>query len=391
MKNNIFYRSESSRYYPYLIGVIATLFLFLCLSTYFYLFTIVSDVPRSLIWDILINRRIMNLVVRSLSLAGIVALVASALGALFAILIERTDLWMKKTWHALIVISMAIPSYVLAYAWVTIFPDMASFKGAIMILSLITIPYSYLNIRSALKNLDTSIEEVARSLGSSNLKTLGVVVLPQLRRSILSGMLIGVLYVITDFGAVSTLRVEVFTWVIYGSYRSGFSPERAAVLASLLFIIASAIVLAESIAGKKQKRTNAARVSHASKMLKLGKWNLLFQAVLALYFGSLVGVPLVRSMGWVFQYKSAVDPGDLIDPFTNTLFLGTAVVALGFVFAFSIALFSTYSKIGLFIEKLVTAFHGIPGIVTAIAMVYVGTRIVPAIYLEWPLVIVALC
>ena len=260
-----------------------------------------------------------------------------------------------------------------------------------MILSLITIPYSYLNIRSALKNLDTSIEEVARSLGSSNLKTLGVVVLPQLRRSILSGMLIGVLYVITDFGAVSTLRVEVFTWVIYGSYRSGFSPERAAVLASLLFIIASAIVLAESIAGKKQKRTNAARVSHASKMLKLGKWNLLFQAVLALYFGSLVGVPLVRSMGWVFQYKSAVDPGDLIDPFTNTLFLGTAVVALGFVFAFSIALFSTYSKIGLFIEKLVTAFHGIPGIVTAIAMVYVGTRIVPAIYLEWPLVIVALC
>lgn len=384
-------RNKNVRHYPFIVGMVSSVFLFISIGAYFYLFKIVSESSREQILEVLLNEKLYKLIFRSVALGVIVTLISSTLGCVFAILVVRSDLWFKRTWNVLITISMAVPSYVLAYSWVTIFPDFASFSGAIFVLALIVTPYSYFNIKSALWNLDTSLEDVAKSLGRSNLNTIFSVVIPQLRKPILSGMLIGMLYVITDFGAVGTLRVEVFTWVIYGSYRSGFSPERSGILAILILVIGTLIVMSESLLGKKQKRNDIAKVSYSTKSIKLGKYNIAFQGLLAIYFSSLMLVPVIQSLVWLKQYRSKVILSELVKPFTNTLLIALTVVVISIIFSFSVALFASSSKMGSIAERIIMTLHGIPGIVTALAMVYVGTRIFPSIYLEWPLVVIALC
>lgn len=390
MENRTVLTNLNSRYFPAIVGIVSTVFLIVNASIYFYLFRIVSLSTFEEISDVIFNFRVLELAFRSLFLALIVALGGCFFGFVFAVLVERTNLWFKKTWHILLVISMAIPSYVLAYAWVTVDDRIASFSGAAFLLTLVVTPFNYLNIKAALRNLDPSLEDVSRSLGQSNLKTLTRVILPQLKKSILSGMLISILYTITDFGAVSTLRVEVFTWVIYNSYKLSFDPERAAILASLLFVVAACVVLFESYLGERKKRTGNRKVSHATKSINLGKLNVVFQLVFSVFFLCLFFLPIARSISWMFEYSSSISFEELKSPLINTLFVALIVTSASVFFAFCIAVSACYSRRGLAIEKIVMAFHGVPGIVTAIAFVYVGTRVVPEIYLEWYLLFIAL-
>jgi len=358
---------------------------------FFYLFKVVLEEPFSSVTDVVFSEKLRNLLVKSLTLSLCVAIVSTSLGLIFSLLIERTNLWFKKIWHVLIILSMAMPSYVLAYAWVDKESRFASFFGAFIILTLVTIPFAYLSIRSSVRKLDIQMEEIAGSLGSSRSNTLFKIVLPQLKRAVLTSMIISILYVLTDFGAVSTLRVEVFTWVIYNSYRAGFSPERAAILSCVLFVVAIMIVAIEGLVSKNKDLSQKNKSKIQSKRFELGAYNLVAQIGLSMVIGASLIFPIAQSISWTFTYRSVIDTSALLFALRNTVFLGLATMAISTLIAFSISLVATKSKFGESIVKLVMAMHSIPGIVTAIAFVFIGTRVVPSIYLEWYLLIVALC
>ena len=345
-------RSQTNRYYPAIFWVVSVLFVFVCASVFVYLFRVVLEIPLSQTFDEVLTRKIFDLVVKSLFLAFAVSILASVFGLVFSWLVERTDLKFKKTWNISIEFAMAMPSYVLAYAWLEKYEAFASMSGAIFILTLVTIPFAYINMRIAIKRLDVQLEEVANSLGSSDFDTFVGIVFPQLRKAFFAGMLICFLYVITDFGAVSTLRVEVFTWVIYGAYRAGFSPERAAILSVLLFLIALAVVVFEGFVSSNRKESELNKVQLVAKPAKLGVVNLFGQLAIGSYIGLTLAFPIIRSINWTFEYKSSFSFQDFKQPIINTLGVGT---------------------------------------VTALFATFVGTRVVAGIYLEWPLVIIALC
>ena len=63
-----------------------------------------------------------------------------------------------------------------------------------------------LSVRAALRGLDPSLEEAARSLGRRPFQVFCEITLPHLRPSILAGGLLVALYTLSDFGAVSMLR-----------------------------------------------------------------------------------------------------------------------------------------------------------------------------------------
>lgn len=390
MNKKLIQLTRPSRYHPELFWVVSIFFVSICISVFAYLFKVVLQEPWSETFEIISSSKIGVLTIRTLFLAISVAVLANAIGLVFSLLIERTSLWCKKIWNVLIIVTMAMPSYVLAYSWLDSNPQMASMAGAIFILTLVTTPFAYLNIRIAVKRLDIQLEEVASSLGSSSLKTFFRIVLPQLKTSLLAGMLICVLYVITDFGAVSILRVEAFTWVIYENLRAGFSPERAAIMSSILFLIALSIVLFESAVRKNRNLSDLNKLTYNVRRSNLGKYSILGQLLPLAFVGATFIYPIVKSISWTFEYKSSFSIETFFDPLKNTLFLGLATMGFTVFIAFCISVVATRSKIGKVISKIVMAIHGIPGIVTAIAFVFVGTRVVPGIYLEWYLVIIAL-
>ena len=113
-------------------------------------------------------------------------------------------------------------------------------------LTSVSYPFVYLPVAASLRRLDATHEEVARSLGRSPAQVAFGLTLRQVRPAATAGALLVALYVLADFGAVATMRFESFTWVIYGAYRAGFNPTRAAVLSLVLVALSLVLVYGES-------------------------------------------------------------------------------------------------------------------------------------------------
>ena len=179
-------------------------------------------------WDLLFRMRILETLGRTALLALLVTAVSIALAVPLAWLTLRTDLPLRRVWSVVMVLPLAIPSYVGGLAvvgalgpkgllqehvagplfGVDLLPDIAGLPGATLTLALLSYPYVLLTVRGAVRGLDPSVEEAGRGLGRGPWVNFFLLVLPQLRPAIAAGALLVALYTLSDFGAVSLLRYE---------------------------------------------------------------------------------------------------------------------------------------------------------------------------------------
>ena len=189
------------------------------------------------VWDLVFRIKTFQTFGRTVILVFTVTLTSVAIGVPIAWLTTRTDLPLRRVWAVVSVLPIVIPSFIGAFLFVSalgpkgILQNMISFlgvdrlpeiyglPGATLTLTLISYPYVLLTVRGAIRNLDPSLEESARSLGMSAWDTVIRVSLPHLRPSIVSGSLLVALYTLSDFGAVSLMRYPTFTWVIFQQYQ----------------------------------------------------------------------------------------------------------------------------------------------------------------------------
>jgi iron(III) transport system permease protein len=342
--------------------------------------------------EILISSDIALLALRSVGLALTVGLLAGAIGTTTAWLVERSDLPAPAMWHVLIVLPLAVPSYVAAYAWVSWWPGIASIGGAALVLTFTTVPLVHLYVTAVIRTLDPAHEEIARSLG----KRPGVVALkltvPQVRRGVAAGVLLASLYVLADFGAVAIMRVPVFTWVILGAYRASFDPSRAAVLACALVAVSLVFVLAEPLVRGRGDAGRVGRgVARAPVRVPLGRGRWVAVAALGLLAAASVGFPVVTYLWWWSRGGSEVDLNEFVGALVTTMVLGATVavatVVVTLPVAWLVARFRSVMSVGA--ERAVMLAHSLPGIVVALSFVYVGVRALQPIYQRWPIVVLA--
>ena len=136
-------------------------------------------------------------------------------------------------------------------------PEIYGFPGAMLTLTFLSYPYVLLSVRAALWGLDPSLEEYCRGLGYSPRATFFRVVLPQLKPAVAAGALLVALYTLSDFGAVSLLRFEAFTYVIYLQYDAGALTLAGA--SSLVLVVLAIVVLTLEARSRGVPDTIAAR------------------------------------------------------------------------------------------------------------------------------------
>lgn len=208
----------------------------------------------------------------TLGLAASVLAVTTLLAAPMAWLSVRTSLVLRRLLSVLAVLPLAVPGYVMAYALLSLggddgmlvrwlgaesawleplrregsgtLPRMSGFSGALVALSAVNLPYMYLTLRAAMRDLDPALEEAARSLGQGPRRVWLGVVAPQLLPAFLAGGLLVVLHVIADFGVVSLMRFETYSAVLYTKY-STFDAANAARVALLLLAVAGVFIAVE--------------------------------------------------------------------------------------------------------------------------------------------------
>ncbi|WP_203337368.1 ABC transporter permease [Nocardioides limicola] len=358
-----------------------------------YLVIRAGDAGWARAFEILWRERTLDLVLRSLWLTFSVTFCCLVIGVGLAALVTRTDLPFRRSITVLAALPLAVPSYVAAYAWISTFSQSAGYWGALLVLTLCTYPYVFLPVAAVLRRTDTGLEEVARSLGRSGPRTFFTVTLRQARPAMAAGSLLVALYTLSDFGAVSLLRYDVFTRVIYTSYRASFDRTPAAVLALLLVVITVAITVAESRSrGRAEQARVGAGVNRPPTMATLSlRQRVAALAGVGVVAGLALGFPAVVLTGWLLRGQSAgIDVGRLVPAAGSTLYVSALGALVAVLMALPVGILAARSRHRLVrvTEHATYAGHALPGLVVALAMVFFGIRVVPGIYQQVPLLVI---
>ncbi|MET0897755.1 MAG: iron ABC transporter permease [Mycobacterium sp.] len=332
-----------------------------------------------------------TLVGRSVLLVVVVTAACVVLGVGFAVLLSRTDLAYRRLLTIGLTLPLAMPSYLLAFLWVSLFPTVSGFWGATLVLTLVSYPFVLFTTLAALARVDPAQEEVARSLGLGSIAVLFRVTLRQARAAIAAGALLVALYVLSDFGAVAAMRYEAFTWVIYGAYRSGFNPSRAAVLSLVLLVFALALVLAERWArGLAAARVGSGTPRPAARA-RLGRWQpvAVLPALVVITAGIIV--PSMVLVGWLIDGGFRWDADRWVSALGSTVWLSTAAAVVCTVAALPLGVLAARyrTRTTRALESASYLAHGLPSIVVAISMVAVGVLLLRPIYQQEPLLMLA--
>lgn len=334
-----------------------------------------------------------RLLARSLGLAAAVTAASAVLGVGLAWLTVRCDLPGRRAWRVVAALPLAVPTYVGAFAYISLFPWLTGFRGAWFALTVLSYPYVLLPVAAALERMDPSFEEVSRSLGNNALTTFRTVTLPQLRPAIATGSLLVFLYGLSDFGAVSILRFDSFTRVIYQSYRSSFDRTPAAILGCLLLVVTLAVVTAEArTRGRARYYAGGPGSSRPPRTIHLGRarwWALLAPATVAVLALGLPAVTLVRWM--VDSVQANVDMarvwraagGSLLASGLGALVTGAAAVPVALLAA------RHRSRLAAVVERSAYLGHALPGIVVALSLVFFSARYLTSLYQRLPVLVFA--
>ncbi|MEX2247091.1 MAG: iron ABC transporter permease [Dehalococcoidia bacterium] len=363
-------------------------------------YLIVRVAGAGVLWDEISATATREALVRTVVLAAGVTCAATAIAVPLAWLTVRTDLPVRGVWAVVFALPLAVPSYVGAFAFVGALgprgmlqgaleplgvdrlPAIYGFWGAWATLTLFTFPYVLLPVRAALRNMDRSFEEAARGLGAGGLETFFRVTLPQLRPAVAAGALLVALYALSDFGAVSILRFDSLTRVIYVRYTSSFDRSSAAALALLLVALSLVIVAIEG-STRGRGRYHAGTRHEAARVVALGWWRWPALACCAAVAAASLVLPLSVMGYWLAR---GIDAGQSMsfvrETAFNSVYASVLGAALTVAAALPVALLAVRhpGPVSSTIEKITYSGFALPGITIALALVFFAARYATPVY-----------
>lgn len=352
-----------------------------------------SDAGLAGIQSELFRPRTGVLLVNTLVLAGGVTTLASLIGLSLGWCVERCDCPGRRLWRVLVSLPLAIPAFVSSFAWASIDAAFQSMAGAIFILTLATYPLVYLPVAAALRGMDSSFEDVSRSLGHGPWRTFFRVVLPQIRPALGGGALLVLSHMLAEFGALSLLRVQVFTTAIFESYELQFDNTSAALQSAVLMVLCFAAAYAEMRMRAGTQRARIGRgTSRRGTPAALGPMKPVVVALLLLLALLSLGVPFATLLYWLYQGHSAGHgTADLLPAVEGSLLLATPGAVVTTLLALPLVLLATRfgGRLANAADRLPYIVHGLPGLVIALALVFVTIHYAPALYQTAPVLIAA--
>jgi iron(III) transport system permease protein len=281
----------------------------------------------------------------------------------------------------LLILPLAAPGYVLAYAYGDLmgvggpvqsairnatglsardfwFPDIHSLPGLAFILALTLYPYVYLTARAAFISQSVCSLEAARSLGASASRSFWRVALPAARPVIAAGLALALMEAAADYGAAEYLGVPTLTYGIVRAWTSFGEPATAARLALVLLSLVLSLVLFE-------RWSRGRRGSQASS----NRW----RQVDRLPLSRPLATAATTLCTTLFMIAFGLPVGRLIWRI-NTLILSGTGAALAFVLALVIALSQRAAgPLPQFARFAASSGYAIPGAVLAMgALVVLG-------------------
>lgn len=222
--------------------------------------------PGDNIWPHLISTTLPRYFRNTAILMLCVGILSGLVGTGAAWMITRYRFPMSRWLEWLLLLPLAIPAYVGAYALVDMFeyagpiqtwlrqmmgwtssrdywfPQIRSIGSAVVVLTAALYPYVYLLARAAFREQSAASEEVARSLGAGAWGRFVRVGLPLARPAIAAGVAIVMMETVNDFGAVDYFAVQTLTTGIFSVWLESGNAAGAAQIASVILLLVVLLV-----------------------------------------------------------------------------------------------------------------------------------------------------
>lgn len=356
------------------------------------------------VWSRLWATRIPELLFNTVSLAASVAVITLALGVSTAWLVTRVEFPGRRLWEGTLVLPLALPTYVLAYIysyllgfggpvehlWQLVAGPQArifsphSYWGATLVMALDTFPFVYLLCRSALLSMNVSFEEVARVSGVSRRSTLWRVTLPLMRPSMAAGVALVILYVVSDFGAVSLLRYQTLTYAVFQQMTGRSDNTAASILSLLLVVLALIFLITERWFRQRSRFYQTSGRYRAPERRQYGWFGTI---VITGYLGMIVGASFALPAWLLIQWSLSPEALATLDNrffgfIWNSSFLAACAATAGVLIGLPLAYLASRKPTWLNISCLQAAYAGyvLPGPVAALAVLVLFLNLMPLFY-----------
>lgn len=282
-----------------------------------------------------------------------VSVTTAVIGTVLAWLVTCTDLPLRRMWRILLVVPIALPSFVTATAVLAGFTPGGPLRGlwelvgldaprrirgflpTWIVLSASTYPFVMMPVSARLRVLSSSLDESARLLGSSAWGVFRRITLPQIRSAIAGGALIVALYMCSEFGAVQLLGYDTLTRVIYATRL--LDESTSFIAAAILFAASIALVWAVRAASRTTMDDRTA--VQQSRPVRLGRWTPLGLVVCVLTVGVGLVAPLSSLVVWAWRGISddRLDTSALGSALGNTAMVAVIAAAVTVVAVLPVA------------------------------------------------------
>lgn len=345
--------------------------------------------PSIDIWKHLWQTQLAELIWNTLRLILGVGLGVLILGTGLAWLVTMYCFPGRALFEWLLILPLAIPTYVIGFVFRGIFdytgpvqsqlratlgsqiwfPEIASYGGVTLVMTLVLYPYVYILARTAFSEQSAGKLEAARALGANTLTVFWRVALPLARPSIAAGLAFALMEALADFGTVAIFGYSTFTVAIYRIWFGMFNRHAATELASLLLFFTFGLYLLERAVRSRARfyQTEGTVRPAAPKILEGWKARLA-TGLASLVVGAAFVLPVFQLLVWTLshpEYDSRY-PEFLF----NTLGLGGVSAALAVTAAVVVAYGLRLSR-----SWIVSAFAGVasmgyalPGSVIAVGV-----------------------
>lgn len=272
-----------------------------------------THLARTVLGTYVINTALLTLGVA----AGVISM-----GVLAAWLVTAYSFPGRRVLEWALVLPLAMPAYVMAYAytdWLQFagpvqgalraatgwqareywFPDIRSLPGAAALLALALYPYVYLLARTAFVDVSRSALEAARLAGLGAWGGFRRVALPIARPAVAAGTALALMETLADFGTVSYFGLEVFTTGIFKAWMSMGDVAAAAQLSACLLVFVAVLVAVERASRGRAGYASATRKrSPPQRLAGAAAWLAFAACAMPVLLGFVLPAALLANLAW---------------------------------------------------------------------------------------------
>ena len=292
----------------------------------------------------------------------------------------------------LLILPLAMPAYVMGFVFLALFdyagpiqrslrqafgsqvwfPDIASYGGVVLVMTLVLYPYVYMLARAAFLEQSATTLEAARILGAHRVVVFWKVILPLARPSIVVGVTLALMEALADFGTVAIFNYATFTRAIYRVWFGLFNRAAATELASLLLLFTLTLYFLERRQrGRAQfyQTTGSARPVIPRQLQGWRAW--LASGTASVVVGVAFILPVTQLLVWTVRTAGALDydaryPTFLLNTLTLAAITAMVAVTAAVIVAYGSRL--SDSRVVGVLGRIASMGYALPGSVIAVGV-----------------------